>query len=166
MLIPATICLVFSYPTYDFTYRAHNLQTIVIGLAGAIVLPIALAYALRRRAAWMNLGAALFVVGLGAFIFKHSGDNIPAYIWEALGSLALIAWGMKEARRERINLGVAGFGVTVMGFYFSSVMDKLDRSLALILLGILFLLGGWFLERTRRRLVAAMEMKTRGEASA
>jgi uncharacterized membrane protein len=131
----------------------------VLGLTLAIALPIALAYWLRGRAAWMNLGAALFVVGLGAFVFKHHGDNIPAYLWEALGSLALIAWGMKEARRERINLGVAGFGVTVMAFYFSDVMDKLDRSLALILLGILFLLGGWLLERTRRKLVAAMLAK-------
>jgi hypothetical protein len=33
-------------------------------------------------------------------------------------------------------------------------MGKLDRSLGLIMLGVLFLAGGWMLERTRRRLVA------------
>jgi hypothetical protein len=43
-----------------------------------------------------------------------------------------------------------------MWFYFSSVMDKLDRSLGLIMLGVLFLAGGWLLERTRRRLVSSM----------
>jgi uncharacterized membrane protein len=153
-LIPATAWTLLSYPSYEFTYKRHDLNTIVLGLALALVLPIALAYALRGRAAWMNLAAALWVAGIGAFAFKQEGDNIPAYLWEALGAIALIAWGMKESRRERINLGVAGFGITVIAFYFSNVMDKLDRSLSLIILGILFLLGGWLLERTRRRLVA------------
>jgi hypothetical protein len=35
-------------------------------------------------------------------------------------------------------------------------MDKLDRSLGLIGLGILFLAGGWALEKWRRKLVAGM----------
>jgi hypothetical protein len=35
-------------------------------------------------------------------------------------------------------------------------MDKLGRSASLIGLGILFLGGGWLLERTRRRLLAQM----------
>jgi uncharacterized membrane protein len=64
---------------------------------------------------------------------------------------------LKEARKERINLGVAGFALTVLFFYFSSVMDKLGRSASLIGLGLLFLLGGWLLERTRRGLVARLE---------
>ena len=62
-----------------------------------------------------------------------------------------------EARKERINLGVAGFALTVLIFYFSNVMDKLGRSASLIGLGLLFLLGGWLLERTRRQLVARLE---------
>jgi hypothetical protein len=36
-------------------------------------------------------------------------------------------------------------------------MDKLDRALSLITLGLLFVLGGWLLEKTRRRLVARIE---------
>jgi uncharacterized membrane protein len=32
-------------------------------------------------------------------------------------------------------------------------MDKMGRSVSLIGLGVLLLLGGWLLERTRRRLV-------------
>jgi hypothetical protein len=36
-------------------------------------------------------------------------------------------------------------------------MDKLGRSLGLIGLGILFLAGGWALERARRKLVTGME---------
>ena len=45
------------------------------------------------------------------------------------------------------------FGITVLAFYFSTVMDKLGRSASLIGFGLLFLAGGWALERARRRLV-------------
>jgi len=44
-----------------------------------------------------------------------------------------------------------------MTFYFSNVMDKLDRSASLIGLGVLFLGMGWALERTRRKLVARVQ---------
>jgi len=36
-------------------------------------------------------------------------------------------------------------------------MGKLDRALGLMLLGVLFLVGGWALERTRRRLLSGMD---------
>jgi hypothetical protein len=42
-----------------------------------------------------------------------------------------------------------------MWFYFSDIMGKLDRSLGLIMLGALFLAGGWMLEKARRKLVAS-----------
>jgi hypothetical protein len=50
-------------------------------------------------------------------------------------------------------MGAALFAATVIAFYFSEVMDKLGRSASLIGLGVLFLAGGWALERVRRRLV-------------
>jgi hypothetical protein len=43
--------------------------------------------------------------------------------------------------------------MTALAFYFSNVMNALDRSLSLIVLGVLFLAGGWQLERVRRRLL-------------
>jgi hypothetical protein len=55
-----------------------------------------------------------------------------------------------------VNYGVVAFAATVMWFYFSSVMDKLGRSLGLIMLGVLFLAGGWALERTRRKLISSL----------
>jgi uncharacterized membrane protein len=75
----------------------------------------------------------------------------------ALGAVGLITWGMMEGRKERVNLGIAGFALTVLFFYFSNLMDKLGRSASLIGLGILFLLGGWGLERIRRRLLVKIE---------
>ena len=69
----------------------------------------------------------------------------------------MIAWGLEGERKERINLGIAGFALTVLFFYFSNVMDKLGRAASLIGLGLLFLLGGWLLEKARRRLMAQLE---------
>jgi uncharacterized membrane protein len=86
--------------------------------------------------------------------FSYFYNEIVPFLWCLIGSVGLIAWGLREGRKERINLGVAGFGITILWFYFSSVMDKLGRSESLIGFGVIFLLGGWFLERARRRLVA------------
>ena len=84
--------------------------------------------------------------------------KITPYFWCAIASLGLIAWGLYEARQERINLGIVGFGFTVLFFYFSNVMDKLGRSTSLMGLGLLFLILAWGLERTRRRLVAKVKV--------
>jgi hypothetical protein len=84
-------------------------------------------------------------------------DVLGFYLWAAIGAAGLIAWGIAELRRERINLGVAAFAITVLFFYFSSVMDKLGRAESLVGIGVLFLFGGWGLERLRRLLVARVQ---------
>ena len=128
------------------------------GWLAAFILPLALACWMRGSAASMNLIAAVWVVMLGTTSHRFGpGQNLLPYAMWGLGSIGLIAWGLKEARKERINLGVAGFALTVLAFYFSTVMDKLGRSASLIGLGLLFLLGGWLLEKMRRRLVARLE---------
>jgi uncharacterized membrane protein len=99
----------------------------------------------------------MWVLMLG---FVSPQAKLTPYVWAAVGSLGLIAWGLYEARRERINLGILGFGLTVLIFYFSNVMDKLGRSASLIGLGLLFLLLAWGLERTRRSLVAKVKAAT------
>lgn len=127
---------------------ALPLSLSVLGWAIVLAAPLGLALLLRKRAAKWNLLAALWAWGLG---IMPSGE-LPLYAWCALGAAGLIAWGVHESRRERINLGMAGFAITLLAFYFSSVMDKLGRSLGLMGLGFLFLIGGWQLERLRRRL--------------
>jgi uncharacterized membrane protein len=136
----------------------------VTGWAVAICAPLALAFALRKRVAWTNVVATVWVLVIGSFRTSHediSGNlsifawnSLGPYFWAGVGALGMVGWGLLEKRRERINLGVAGFALTVIIFYFSDVMDKLGRSASLIGLGVLFLFGGWVLERTRRRLVA------------
>lgn len=73
------------------------------------------------------------------------------FLWWLLGSLALVAWGVAERRPERVNLGTTLAAGTVLAFYASEVMSRLDRSFSLIGLGALCLAGGWLLERRRRQ---------------
>jgi uncharacterized membrane protein len=123
--------------------------------AGAVVVlgSLAVALWLRGRAAIWNGVAILWTVMLALSNGGH-GDRLVVYVWCAVGSVWLAAWGILESRAERINLGIAGFALTALLFYFSNVMDKLGRSVSLMGLGLLFLGGGWALERTRRRLLA------------
>lgn len=151
----------------DFEFG--NLQEMLagkqlLGWAAAIGLPLLVAFLLRGSAAWMNLLACGWVLILGTMDYSYHGrrhtgfsyfyNEIAPFLWCLVGSVGLIAWGLREGRKERINFGVAGFGITILWFYFSSVMDELGRSESLIGFGVIFLLGGWFLERARRRLVA------------
>lgn len=167
-LIPSTLAVILS-PAIGMLYSAPSLPRTyqVLGWVVALGLPLAIAWWLRGSNAWMNVIAALWVTILGTAAYGTFTlrDGVLPYAWHelgpywmcALGAIGLIAWGLKEARKERINLGVAGFALTVLFFYFSTVMDKLDRAGSLVGLGLLFLLGGWLLERTRRRLVAWLE---------
>jgi len=145
--------------------RPASSLLLTMGWLIAIGGPLVLAVLLRRRAAWVNAIVTIWVLMIGTFGRAANGGSLLAYAWNTLGiyfwagagALALVAWGLQERRRERINLGVAGFALTVLFFYFSNVMDKLGRSASLIGAGVLFLLGGWILERTRRGLIARLE---------
>ncbi len=140
-LLPATLVVGFLFKT-PFANWA---------VAAAIGLPLLAGFLLRRWDAWPMAGWAVWAVVLTLL----SGEKqwILLHAWCALGSVALAAWGIKDSRPERVNLGLAGFAITVGFFYFSTLMDKLGRSASLIGLGILFLGGGWALERLRRQLL-------------
>jgi uncharacterized membrane protein len=137
----------------------------LLGWAAALLPPLALAWWLRKKHVWINVIAAFWVAALSVTRFRFwvgesdpfkLADDLAMYALCALGAIGLIAWGMREGRKERVNLGIAGFALTVLFFYFSTVMDKMGRSASLVGLGLLFLLGGWLLEKTRRRLLAQM----------
>jgi uncharacterized membrane protein len=88
--------------------------------------------------------------------WKHSEANLFAYALVSATAFFLAWWGVREGSKALINYGIAAFALTVMWFYFSSLMDKLGRSLGLIMLGVLFLAGGWLLEKMRRKLVGSI----------
>jgi uncharacterized membrane protein len=124
---------------------------VATGGAAAFLLPLLVAVLLRGAAAWPLLLFALWVMG---------GMAIPAdmeflgYLWCAVAALGLMAVGVRTESRLDINLGILAFGLTVLAFYSSSVMDRLGRSASLVVGGVLLLAGGWGLDRARRRLLA------------
>ncbi len=120
----------------------------------ATLVPLALAFALRRQGGLWNVGATVWVAVLA--LFSVDSLNLASCFWCFLGSVGLAFWGIREARAERVNLAFLCLAITVLVFYFSDVMAKLDRALSLVLLGVLFLGGGWLLEWTRRRIIAGM----------
>jgi uncharacterized membrane protein len=152
-LLPATLAVALGHLAYSNTLAIPP-GLLGFGWACAILLPLGFAYAFRRNAAWMNVVAALWVIGLSFMAAPH--QEILVYGWCAIGAVGMVAWGIYELRPERINLGMAGFALTIVFFFFSSVMDRLGRSASLIALGVLFVGGGWYGEKLRRKLVAGL----------
>ncbi len=126
-----------------------------IAWAVALLVPLLAALALDARRAVWNAGAIAWALVLGAIGIRLH-ESIALYCWCATGAAGLAVWGVRDGRVERVNLAFAGLAITVMAFYFSNLMDKLGRSASLIAMGVLFLGGGWVLERARRRLLTHM----------
>ncbi len=82
--------------------------------------------------------------------------NLLAHALVAAFTVFIIWWGVRQVSRALVNLGIVGFAIAVSWFYFSDIFSKVGRSLGLIGLGVLFLAGGWALERMRRKLINHM----------
>ncbi len=154
---------------YRYNERAPLTVTmLLVGSTVAVGAPLLLSWLLRGRAIWINMLWALWAYLLvlsagqihsssGGLYRQNPGATLALYALCAVGSVGLVAWGLYEKRKERVNLGVAAFALSVLFFYFDSFMDKLGRSASLLTLGFLCLTGGYVLEVTRRRLMARME---------
>lgn len=130
----------------------------IAGWAFALITPLLVAWLLRARKAWQNVVASVWIWGLAEVCRLWDPEShFQFYGWALLGCVGLIAWGVQDLRKERINLGMAGFGITVIAFYFSDFLDKFGRSTVLISMGLLFLVGGYYLERLRRKLIAQVQ---------
>jgi uncharacterized membrane protein len=156
-LPPLAVTLAFIAGNYWNPSARAPFALLLTGTAVATGLPLGLSFALRRRDAWPTGLALVWVVAL--IVLGRGDRDVPLYAWWALGATGLVAWGVADGRVERVNMGAAMFAATVLAFYFSEVMDKLGRSASLIGLGLLFLGGGWALDRLRRRLI----VQARGE---
>ncbi len=149
-VLPSAVALALEYELWRHESNPSE-APLVVGYLCAFGLPLAVAWFLRQREVWMNAIAAVWVLLLGVI---GKSNNPVLYVWCAIGAAGMVAWGIREGRSERVNMGMAGFATTLLFFYFSEVMDKLDRSASLVGLGLLFLAGGWGLEKMRRRFVA------------
>jgi uncharacterized membrane protein len=98
--------------------------------------------------------------------YTWTEPNLAAYALVAVFAIFICWWGVHLASKALVNLGIVGFAVTVGWFYFSDILSKVNRSLGLIGLGILFLAGGWALEKMRRRIMAGMDSTDRSAQEA
>jgi uncharacterized membrane protein len=122
-----------------------RLRKSAIPVLAAIVFAIALPWCTRIRVEHYPYGS-----------WTRTEPSLVAHALVAAFCVFFIWWGVQETSRGLVNLGTVFFGATVAWFYFSDLFDKMDRSLGLIGLGVLFLAGGWALEKTRRSLLAHM----------
>lgn len=123
------------------------------------LVPIAAALAVALALPWCyHLKESSYKWGNGYTRTQYYAvPNLAAHLLVAGFAVFLCWWGVRLGSRLLVNFGIAGFAIVVAWFYFSDIMDKFGRSLGLIGLGVLFLAGGWALEKLRRRIVAGME---------
>ncbi len=94
--------------------------------------------------------------GNSTYTYTQIVPDIFAHLLVASFAIFLMWWGVRSASKALVNYGIVGFAITIGWFYFSNIFDKVGRSLGLIGMGVLFLAGGWALEKTRRRLISRM----------
>jgi uncharacterized membrane protein len=127
-----------------------RLRKSLIPVAVAIVFSIALPWCQRIWTEVFDNGAG------GHTPYINNEPNLAAHALVASYCIFLIWWGVRQASKALVNLGMVGFAIAVFWFYYSDIFDKAGRSLGLIGLGILFLAGGWALEKMRRGLMTRM----------
>ena len=122
----------------------------LIPVAAAIGFSIALPWC--YRATWTR---KLRIQGSDLTKYERSEPNLVAYALVAAFVLFLCWWGGRLVSRALVNLASWDSrrgGVVLL----QRLDDKLGRSLGLIGLGVLFLAGGWALEKMRRRILEGM----------
>jgi uncharacterized membrane protein len=120
------------------------------------LIPIAVAIALSLALPWCyRMQTYSYDIADGKrYSYQYAIPNLLAHALVAGFAVFLCWWGVRLALRLLVNFGIVGFAIAVGWFYFSDLYGKMGRSLGLIGLGILFLAGGWALERMRRRILA------------
>ena len=122
----------------------------LISIAAAIAFAIALPWCYRTWTESYKSPNGTVVT------YTRTDPNLLAHALVAAFAVFLCWWGVRLVSRTLVNLGIVGFAAAVVWFYFSDIMSKVNRSLGLIGLGVLFLAGGWALEKMRRRILQRM----------
>ena len=122
----------------------------LVPIAAAIAFCLALPWCYHTWTETLSYGGGIKAT------YVRTDPNLWAHVLVAAFAVLLCWWGVRLVSRALVNLGIVGFAAAVVWFYFSDIMNELNRSLGLIGLGILFLAGGWALEKMRRRILARM----------
>ena len=113
--------------------------------------PVILGWWLRPHRFWpLALAVIWMILDL---VIQVQGFSVLSFAWWGVGSVGLMVWGSTEARAERVNIGTVLLATTLIGFYFTEVIGRFDRSISLLGLGLFFLVGGLVLNRLRQALL-------------
>lgn len=123
----------------------QSLVPVLLAIALAIVLPFC-----------QTQVSQTYFNGTANAAYTHSAPSLFAHALLAAYAGFLAWWGLRQSSKTLVNYGIVAFAVSILWFFFADIFSKLGRSVGLIALGILFLGGGWLLEKTRRRLVGAI----------
>jgi uncharacterized membrane protein len=121
----------------------------LVPIAAVIAFVIALPWCHSTTTESYNNGGAQMT-------YTSTNPNLLAHALVATFAVFLCWWGVRLLSRALVNLGIVGFAAAVLWFYFSDIYNDHERALGLIGLGVLFLAGGWALEKMRRRILARM----------
>ncbi len=125
--------------------------------AATAAMPLGLSI-FRPIRSFIPVAVSIAFAALLPFVAGYSNwTHLAAQLLVAAFTLFLLWWGVRRGSHALVNLSMVWFALTVAWFYFSSIFDKVGRSLGLIGIGVLFLAGGWALEKTRRNLIARMD---------
>ena len=143
---------------WDGTHVDGSAKLFLFTILVSVLLPLLLAI-FRPLRSLVPVGASVLFAFLMPMIMVNGSEsnNFGGNLLLAFFAIFLIWWGVRIAEKLMVNYGVLAFAGAVLWFYCSSLLDKVGRSLGLIGLGILFLAGGWALEKARRKLVGQIK---------
>ena len=87
---------------------------------------------------WLGLGATA-----GLFVLNY----------------AMIRAGLAEGREALVNVGIGFIGLNVFARYWDFLGSRLSGGVFFIVTGLVFLGGGWYLERQRRQLIGSIHQE-------
>jgi uncharacterized membrane protein len=126
------------------------------GHKGLVPIAAAIAFVIALPWCYSTTTQSYSYAGGQKMTYTSTSPNLLAHALVAAFAVFLCWWGVRLLSRALVNLGIVGFAVAVLWFYFSDIYNDHERALGLIGLGVLFLAGGWALEKMRRRILARM----------
>ena len=133
--------------------------------AGALtlVLVLATAWLHRRREREFTItgveGVAIAILLAAAYVVvgvDSGGEEVYTLSFNALFAIALLGVlvsGYLRGREAWVNIALAFISIDVIARYFEYSWDLLDRSLIFVVAGVILLLGGFLVERGRRKML-------------
>jgi uncharacterized membrane protein len=126
------------------------------GHKGLVPIAAAVAFVIALPWCYSNITESYSYGSGPKMTYTRAEPNLLAHALVAAFAVFLCWWGVRLLSRALVNLGIVGFAAAVLWFYFSNIYNDHERALGLIGLGVLFLAGGWALEKMRRRILARM----------